>query len=245
MASGTRPSDVQTGTPEITTLPKAQLPTLESGDHLTRAEFERRYSLRPDIKKAELIEGVVYVMSSAVRYRRHGSPHYHLVTWLGTYTAATPGLEGADDTSVRLDEDNEPQPDILLRIPSERGGKSRVSEDDYLEAAPDFVVEIAASSASYDLHSKKDVYRRSGVREYLVFLTEQPEVRWFALREGRYVQLEADPGGTIRSQIFPGLWLNNTALLAGDLAGVLQLLQQGIASPEHAAFVERLRQAGA
>ena len=36
---------------------------LEHGDHLTREEFERRYEAMPHVRKAELIEGVVYMPS--------------------------------------------------------------------------------------------------------------------------------------------------------------------------------------
>ena len=88
---------------------------LENGDRLTRREFERRYAARPDIKKAELIEGVVH-MPSPVRFASHGEPHSWVLAWLGTYCASTPGVRVADNTTVRLDSNNEPQPDALLRI---------------------------------------------------------------------------------------------------------------------------------
>ncbi|MDR5639075.1 Uma2 family endonuclease, partial [Thermosynechococcus sp. PP42] len=145
-----------------------QLPPLESGDRLTRDEFERRYAAMPQLKKAELIEGIVYV-ASPLRYRSHGQPHLFLITWLGTYCAATPGVEAADAPTIRLDADNEPQPDAILRL--SHGGRSRITADDYIEGAPELVVEIAASSAAYDLHDKLRVYRRNGVQEYLVWCT--------------------------------------------------------------------------
>ena len=122
------------------------IPALENGDRLTRCEFERRYAARPDLKKAELIEGVVY-MPSPVRLA-HSGPHAMIQTALLVYTAFTPGVRGDDNATVRLDLDNEPQPDVLLRIEEEAGGQSRVSDDGYLEGAPELVVEVAASSAS-------------------------------------------------------------------------------------------------
>ena len=73
---------------------------------------------------------------------------------------------------MRLDEDNEPQPDVLLRIEPDAGGQSRVSGDDYIEGAPELVVEIVASSTSVDLHDKLRAYRRNGVREYVVWRTQ-------------------------------------------------------------------------
>ncbi|MGO9600026.1 MAG: Uma2 family endonuclease, partial [Isosphaeraceae bacterium] len=146
----------------------ATLPPLENGDRLTRPEFERRYEAMPELKKAELIEGVVY-MPSPVRHRRHSRPNYHLSTWVGFYETMTPGVEGGGNGTVRLDLDNEPQPDVYLMIAPEQGGQAKLSADDYVEGAPELVAEVASSSASYDLHVKLHVYRRSGVREYLVW----------------------------------------------------------------------------
>ena len=103
----------------------AAVPAMENGDRLTRAEFERRYEAMSQMKKAELIEGVVYV-PSPVRHHQHGSPHAHLITWLGLYTANTPGVEVGDNCSVRLDLDNEPQPDALLFIDPACGGQVRI-----------------------------------------------------------------------------------------------------------------------
>jgi Uma2 family endonuclease len=215
-------------------------PPLENGDRLTRPEFERRYEAMPRLKKAELIDGVVYV-PSPVRSEQHGEPDSDLGAWLAVYRAATPGTRSASNTTVRLDLDTEVQPDVLLRL--EQGGRSRLGADGYVEGAPELVVEIAASSASYDLHDKLRVYRRNGVQEYVVWRVLDGELDWFVLREGTYHRLESDPAGIVRSTLFPGLWLAVPALLARDLAAVLATLQAGLTSPEHAAFLERLRAA--
>ncbi|MEG4803606.1 Uma2 family endonuclease [Microcoleus sp. ARI1-B5] len=217
--------------PLLTILP------LENGDRLSRAEFERRYTAMPEVKKAELIEGMVY-MASPLRFRSHGEPHAFIITWLGVYRAATPGVTLGDNATVRLDADNEPQPDALLRI--DAGGRSQISDDDYVEGAPELIVEVAASSASYDLHEKLKVYRRNGVQEYLVWRVYNCELDWFGLRDGEYVQLEPNAEGIICSEVFPGLRLDKFALLAGDLARVLEVLQQGLATTEHQSFVENL-----
>ncbi|WP_298617784.1 Uma2 family endonuclease [uncultured Thermosynechococcus sp.] len=212
------------------------LPPLENGDRLTRDEFERRYAAMPQLKKAELIEGIVYV-ASPVRVS-HSQPHAEIMTWLGVYKAVTPRVLAYDNPTVRLDGDNEPQPDAVLRL--EKGGNSRISEDGYIEGAPELVVEIAASSAAYDLHDKLRVYRRNGVQEYLVWCIYDRQIHWFSLAAGEYQPLTADAEGILRSRQFPGLWLATEALLAHDLAAVLGVLQQGIASPEHQAFVQIL-----
>jgi Uma2 family endonuclease len=221
-------------------VPVLRLPPLENGDRLTRYEFERRYEAMRDVKKAELIEGVVY-MGSPVRIVNHGRPHAGIMTWLGVYWAATPGVDLADNTTVRLDLDNEPQPDALLRLDESAGGQSRLSEDGYVEGAPELIAEVAASSASIDLGDKLRAYRRNGVREYIVWRVYNRRLDWFRLREGEYVSLEADAEGVVRSQVFPGLWLSVPALLEGDLMRVLAVLQEGLNTPEHGAFVERLR----
>lgn len=215
---------------------------LENGDRLTRAEFERRYEAMTHVKKAELIDGVVY-MPSPVSLEYHGSPHADMMTWLGVYRAAAPGVQVGDNSTVRLEGDNEPQPDGFLRLATP-GGQSRIDEDGYVEGAPELMAEIAASSASYDLHDKLDVYRRHNVREYVVWRTYEEAVDWFVLRRGRYGRLPLTDG-VYQSRVFPGLWLHPGALVRGDLATVLQVLHRGLASPEHAAFVARLRRATA
>lgn len=215
------------------------IPPLENGDKLTRYEFERRYQAMPHLKKAELIEGVVYV-ASPVRAKKHGKPHSQIMTWLGTYEAGTPGVETLDNATVRLDADNEPQPDAILRI--EKGGQSHISIDDYVEGAPELIVEIAASSASYDLYEKLKVYRRNGVQEYLVWRVYDRQFDWFRLDKGEYIQVASNENGIISSQVFPGLYLDKNGLLSGNLARVLEVLQQGISSQEHQKFVEILAQ---
>ena len=179
-------------------------------------------------------------MPSPTRFEKHGNPHYNIITWLGVYSAATPGVLGADNTTVRLDFENEVQPDVLLRLESERGGRSRITADDYLEGPPELVVEIAASSAAYDLHDKFRVYARNGVQECLVAQMFEKRVDWFALREGVYEPLAPDENGVLRSEVFPGLALQPAALWSGDLATMLAVLQDEMATREHAAFVERL-----
>ena len=218
-----------------------RLPPLEMGDRLTRHEFERRYEAMPHIKKAELIEGVVY-LPSPVHHQDHSKPHSYILTWLGTYCAATPGVDLGDNATVRLDWDNEVQPDALLRLEPAAGGQSRISADDYIEGAPELVVEIAATSTAVDLHAKLNVYRRNEVQEYLVWQVRDERLDWFRLSEGEYVPMLPDEGGMIHSQVFPGLQLAASRLLAGDLAGVLAELQKGLATAEHAAFAERLAQ---
>jgi len=213
---------------QTTTSPTQTLPILESGDRLSRAEFERRYALVPANINAELIEGVVYV-AAALRYNRHGRPHSLIMGWLMTYEAARSGVEVADNTTVRLDDNNEPQPDAILRVEENYGGQSRISEDDYVEGAPELIVEIASSSASYDLHDKLIAYQRNGVREYLVWLVEENEFRWYVLEKGTYRQQKPDRD-LLSSPFFPGLRLDVSALLAGDMAKVLSVLQSGLQS---------------
>ena len=219
----------------------SRTPPLNAGDRLSRAEFERRYQAHPEITKAELIEGVVH-MPSPVHFTLHSQPHVDIITWLGLYRAATPGVIGGDNATVRLDYENVVQPDALLRLEPALGGRSRVTEDDYLAGPPELVVEIAASSASYDLHDKRRVYARNGVQEYLVAQAYEQRVDWFVLREGVYEALQPDAEGVLRSEVFPGLWLPADALWAGDLATMLAVLQQGLASPEHAVYVANLRE---
>lgn len=214
-----------------------RLPPLQSGDRLTRSEFERRYEAMPNLKKAELIEGVVY-LDPFVLFTTHGEPNAHIIGWLGSYVAFTPGTDAGCHSTVRLDLDNEVQPDVLLRL--ETSKLSVIDADDFISGAPELIVEIAASTASYDLHDKFKVYRRNGVQEYIVWRVYDGEIDWFRLEKETYVPIPADAEGIIRSQLFPGLQLDVNAMLNGDLARVLLVLQQGLATAEHQAFVERL-----
>lgn len=215
------------------------IPPLEPGDHLTRAEFERRYDAMPNLKKAELLEGVVF-MASPVRWQQHARPHAIFLLWLGYYSARTPHTQVGDNGSVRLDNDNMPQPDVALLIDPARGGQSRLGADDYVEGAPELVVEVAASTASIDLNIKLRVYRRNNVKEYVVWRVQDGALDWFHLEDGEYRRLAAGADGIVRSVTFPGLWLDLAALARSDSAGVLATLDRGLADPGHAAFVAKL-----
>ena len=221
-------------------LPASTIPPLTNGDKLTRYEFERRYNAVSKPKKAELIEGIVYIMPAALRFRSHGQPHGRILTWLGNYEAITPGVALGVEPTVRLDLDNEPQPDAVLIILPEAGGQTRISEDDYIDGPPELVVEIAASSVAIDLHGKKQAYRRNGVREYIVWQVLDQKLSWFSLQEGEYLELLPNEEGILKSRVFPGLWLAVNELLTGNMQVVLNVLQAGLQSVEHADFIEKL-----
>ncbi|WP_165227339.1 Uma2 family endonuclease [Aquisphaera insulae] len=225
---------MSTATPPIG---QTTIPPLRDGDVLTRDEFERRYDAMPELKKAQLIEGVVHVDSPVSS--GHFTWQIDLATWLGVYKATTPGVTAGDNGSVRLDPKNEYQPDLFLMIEASRGGRARIDADGIVSGSPELAVEIAVSSASRDATVKRRVYERVGVREYLLWRVRDRALDWFILRDGRFEELSASEDGIIRSECFPGLWLDREALLRGDLAGVLAVLQRGIASPEHAAIVDR------
>ena len=234
MATGIIPPTTSDGLPP-------QLPLLQNGDRLTRDEFERRYQAMPDLKKAELIEGVAY-MPSPVRYRRHGEPHFNLIAWLGRYVTATPGVEGGDNGTLRLDLDNEPQPDAFLIIAPECGGQVKIDADDYIVGGPEWIGDVSATSASYDLHVKLNAYRRNGVQEYLVWRVEERAIDWFVLRGGRFEPLTCN-NGIYRSEKLPGLWLAPQALIDADLAEVSRVLDQGLQDAAHREFIDKLANA--
>ena len=197
-----------------------QPPILQQGDVLGRAEFERRYAAMPGLKKAELIEGIVY-MASPVRADLHGIPHVRLATLLQVYATKHANLLVADNATVRLDTLNEPQPDLLLM---RENGQAQLDADGYIIGAPEFVAEIAASSASYDLHQKKRTYLRAGVLEYLVWLADENRLILWRLKDDEFVEIQANPEGLLESSVFPGLVIDEVALTSGDLAKALARL---------------------
>lgn len=200
--------------------PSSTPPLLQQGDVLARMEFERRYAAMPGLKKAELIEGIVY-MASPVRADVHGIPHVRLATLLQVYATKHPGLIVADNATVRLDTLNEPQPDLLMM---RENGQAHVDADGYISGAPEFIAEIAASTASYDLHQKKRTYLRAGVLEYVVWLADENRLIWWQLKNDEFVEIPADGDGILTSSTFPGLVIDSAALTSGDLSTALARL---------------------
>ena len=204
-----------------------QIPPLVAGDKLTAKEFLRRYENMPQMKLAELIGGVVY-MPSPVSVE-HADMDTLVSGWLAYYAAFTPGCVGSSNGTWIMSDEDAPQPDISLRLLPEYGGQSQV-EGRYPCGAPEFVIEICLSSKAYDLNKKLKLYERKGVREYMAVLLEEKQLRWHVLRNGVF-QLLPEPADHIyRSEVFPGLWLNGQALLDGNMAEVLAILQQGLQS---------------
>ena len=216
------------------------IPPLINGDRLSQPEFHRRYEAMPSHVRAELIGGIVY-MASPLRMP-HGTNSYKLITVLGTYEAATPGVEGMDNTTAILDDDSEPQPDIAMRLLPERGGQTHVNSKDYLVGAPELVIEVAHSTEAIDLHSKMEDYRKAGVLEYLVLCLDENEQRSFDLPSSKPFPLQSD--GVFRSRAFPGLWIDSAAAVAGDARKLLATLRRGLKSAEHRAFVKELKPRG-
>jgi Uma2 family endonuclease len=216
------------------------LPPLIAGQRLDQPTFHERYEAMPPGTWAELVGGIVY-MPSPLR-NDHGETDLSISYWIGHYKRFTRGLRGGTNVTTILGGPREVQPDQQLRIPVELGGLTRLV-DGYVTGPPELVVEVARSSKPFDLGVKKGDYERAGVPEYLFIGLEPEEVRWFVRRGGRFAELPPDPDGIYRSEVFPGLWLDAKALFDDDLDRLIAVLDQGLATPEHAAFVARLAEA--
>ena len=212
---------------------------LAHGQRLTLEEFLRRWEEQPNLKLAELIEGVVYLPSPVGS--AHASPHYLTTGWLMHYTARTPGCGGGND-GTWLMRGSAPQPDVFLRILPQYGGQSH-DEKGLSVGAPELAAEIAGSSAPLDLGPKRNLYAAAGVREYIVVLIDKKRVLWLRLENGVYREIARDADGILRSQVFPGLWLDPGALLNDDAGQLLDILDLGLRSPEHGEFVKKLAEA--
>lgn len=212
-----------------------EIPPLENGDRLNQQEFHRRYEAMPEHVKAELIGGVVHMPSPAKA--RHSRPHGILSAWLGAYEVGTIGVEFYVGPTVILGVDSEPEPDAALIYVD---GNARINDDDYLVGPPELAAEIASSSESIDLHAKRADYEKAGVKEYIVVAVRQKKVFWWIRRGRKFVKLSPSADGILRSETFPGLWLDPAAIVNNDSRRVLAVLRKGLASPEHAAFVKRM-----
>ena len=212
-------------------------PRLDSGDRMDSDTFMAIYEQMPEGFRAQLVQGVVLVASPMTD--DHGGPNSHVSLWLGYYGARTPGVLSRAATTIRLGPKNNPEPDGSLRLSPECGGQARI-ENRYIVGAPELVVEVSYSSRAVDLHDKQRAYEEAGVREYVVVDIGGARVHWFVLRDGRFDEVAPGEDGLHRSEVFPGLWLDPAALVAGDAARLLAVAERGTASPEHAAFVARL-----
>lgn len=229
----------------------AAVPPLRDGDRLTAKEFLRRYEADPDVTRAELLNGVVYVNArksgdvlvdqdmSPISNEWHSTPQFDLTGPLAVYVGATPGVRGSGPTTVRVGPDTLPEPDIILRVTPECGGRSANDPKGYLVGPPELLVEVANTSIGRDMGPKYEEYEKAEVAEYLVWRTTDREFYLFTLRRGAFKPVPS-LGGVLRSVVFPGLWLDTAALQAGDMRQILATLQLGLASPEHAAFVAKL-----
>ena len=217
---------------------KSLLLPLRNGEHLSSVEFERRWEFTPGLRRAELIEGIVFMAPPVSD--PHSQSHSRLFRWLDRYAEATPGICSRIDVSLRLDNRNEYQPDCLLRIEAAGLGRSHVSADGYLEGAPELVAEVAVTSADYDAHEKRDVYERMGVQEYLLWQVMDGRFEWWTIEDGTYQPLKSRADGISCSQVLPGLWLDLRALLSGDERRVGDVLRRGLKSAEHTAFARKL-----
>jgi Uma2 family endonuclease len=218
---------------------RGSIPPLEAGDHLDQRTFHERYERMGPGVRAELIGGEVHMPSPVGEV--HSAEHLIIVGWLAIYQFATAGVRGHDNPTIILADNAEPQPDVALRIAT--GGRTRIvhrGETSYIAGPPELVIEVASSTESIDLHRKRHDYEQNDVGEYLAVLARTRAVIWFVREGGRFVELAPDADGVLRSRQFPGLWLDPDALLRGDTARVMEALNAGLASPEHAEFVASL-----
>jgi hypothetical protein len=218
-------------------LTQLSTPPLLEGDSLTSDEFLSRWDAIPDLKRAELIDGIVYMPSPvSLRHQEYAA---FLNIWLGFYACATPGCRPGLEGTWLMGERQVPQPDVTLCIRPELGGQSRV-EGLYPAGGPEFVAEVAVSSRSRDFGSKKRLYERAGVLEYLIAVPVCQEISWFERIASGFQPLEPGADGIFRSRCFPGLWLDVQALWDLDLPGMNEVLREGLATPEHATFAAEL-----
>jgi len=211
-------------------------PLLWEGQRLDRETFHRLYSDSPELKRVQLIEGIVY-MPSPMRFVQHAHPEVSFTTWLTYFASFTPGVNSGGQATLKIDGKNEYQPDGMLFYDK---GQLIIDNDGYLVGVPELVVEVSASTISVDSNEKYLVYQKYGVKEYLLWNTEAKKITWYGRSGSKFVPMKPNREGIIKSKAFPGLWLNVAAMLKGNLKLVLKTLQEGLSSKEHQKFVASL-----
>jgi Uma2 family endonuclease len=234
----TRPLDLGASMSTVEEVsPVKVLPPLRAGERLDQPTFHERYGAMPEGTWAELVGGVVYIPSPL--RSEHGDYDEVSVMWTGTYRRSAKGLRGGRNATVILDVSGECQPDGPLRIPEELGGRTRIVAG-YIVGPPELLIEISRSSRYYDLGEKKADYEREGVLEYVVFELDPDRVHWFIRRGDHFEELPPGPDGIYRSEVFPGLWLDPEAFYAQDIDRLVEVVEQGLTTPEHADILARL-----
>jgi Uma2 family endonuclease len=219
--------------------PNPQVGALRNGDCMNQKEFHFLYEQMPEGFWAELINGIVFVAEPVGI--QHGNNDLRLGTVLDIYRSKTKGVFAGHNVTVILGKKDEVQPDVVLRVLPAYGGQSKdtgKAKARYILGAPELIAEVAYSSRSIDLHLKRERYTSAGAREYLVVCLEPETIYWFDLRNNQ--ELKADADGIFRSIVFPGLWVHAAGLLQLDYDVVMDVLNQGLKSKEHADFVKRL-----
>lgn len=205
------------------TRPRASPPLLHNGDKLEAIAFLERFEAMPELKKAELIDGIVF-MGSPVS-ARHGKCENVLAGLFWFYSTHVLEVTASNNVTVKLDDETVLQPDLVL-YRTDPAGRTR-QDGKYLSGAPELVAEISVSSIARDLHMKKEACRRAGVLEYLVWDLEAAVIHWWTLRAGAYDPLP-ETKGSVASAVFPKLVLNVAALKAGDGPEALKTLQDAL-----------------
>jgi Uma2 family endonuclease len=211
--------------------------TLVEGQHLDQPTFHSLYEATPPGTRAELINGVVHMPSPVGS--AHSVAQVPVIVWLDYYAEKTLGVQVMDNATTILGWKSEPQPDGLLRILPDSGGRTWL-ERGFVHGAPELVVEVSKATRFVDLGPKKADYEQAGVLEYFVHAIDPDEIFWFGQDEGILVKRALDDDGLYRSTAFPGLWLDPQALLKGDRQRLRAVVDLGCATTEHAAFVARL-----
>jgi Uma2 family endonuclease len=213
---------------------------LHDGAALSAEEFLQAYEATAVVDRAELLDGIVHIYAkrnrytgasepmSPIRMDAHSSPHGTMLFWLKYYAMHMSDVDALGPTTVHFNSGrNVLEPDALLY---RHRDLRRDRASDYFHGSPSLVVEIAHSSRSYDLGQKKNIYASEGVQEYIVVRQNDSAIDWFTLAGVEYATIVPSQG-IMRSGCFPGLWLDASAFLDGDLPRLLAVLNEGLSNP--------------
>lgn len=161
--------------------------------------------------------------------------------WLCQYRRSTPCVESLGRVSIFLDPTTEIETTAAMWLTPGADDRPRWQR---CEGVPELLVEVTATVHNKVFRRRLRVYEQSEIHELLVVTGDPRDTALYARENGRFARVSPADDGSYRSRVFPGLWLDPSALFSDEWNEMAACLDRGMATEEHAAFVASSVEAG-